>query len=173
MILPITKIKQHQQMSSSYQLSGKLSAKSTAGIDLFQLTDDIICSGQVTNHGSGLFLVKGVYQAFLRIRCSRCLQDFTLPLAGEIEALYGNAPDIDQAGEMVVYPFVGDHIDISDVLLAEINFQLPMQPLCQRDCRGICPDCGVDLNQQTCTCAGEKIDPRWEKLKNFKFNGDE
>ena len=44
-----------------------------------------------------------------------------------------------------------------------------MQPLCRPDCRGLCPVCGVDLNQQSCSCGKDDIDPRWEKLKNLKF----
>ncbi|NLA05033.1 MAG: DUF177 domain-containing protein, partial [Firmicutes bacterium] len=42
-------------------------------------------------------------------------------------------------------------------------------PLCKPDCRGLCPGCGVDLNETTCSCEDEsRIDLRWQKLKELR-----
>jgi uncharacterized protein len=40
--------------------------------------------------------------------------------------------------------------------------------LCREDCKGICPECGIDRNTGECSCVADDIDPRWAALKNFK-----
>ena len=57
--------------------------------------------------------------------------------------------------------------DLSDIVRQAIILAVGMKPLCSEDCRGLCPDCGVNLNKQSCRCASEKIDPRWEGLKKL------
>lgn len=172
MILPITKIKHRLGMTEKCHLTGRLSAKKVAENDL-PLPGQVEFSGRITNRGNGLFLLEGSFGTEIELACSRCLKQFSLPLTGEVTALFGSEAGIDSETEMVIHSFTGDSIDLSDVLLAEIGFEMPMQPLCQADCQGLCPDCGIDLNEQTCTCAAGRIDPRWEKLKNFQFNRDE
>ncbi len=50
-----------------------------------------------------------------------------------------------------------DFIDLADVLSEQLRLQLPFQPLCQEDCKGMCPQCGADLNVGRCACA--KVNP--------------
>jgi uncharacterized protein len=45
--------------------------------------------------------------------------------------------------------------------------ELPMHPLCKQSCKGICPQCGADLNVSPCTCENDNVDIRLEKLKNL------
>ena len=67
--------------------------------------------------------------------------------------------------EYAVSFFEGDGIDIAPALLQALLLELPMQPLCRPDCKGLCPDCGADLNQQPCTCNHQDIDIRFSKLQ--------
>ncbi len=108
------------------------------------------------------------------LECSRCLaaypfredETFTLllyprrpPSEGEIElgkdeldALYYDEPLVPLA------PIAEERVQMS----------LPMKPLCRPDCRGLCPECGKDLNLGPCGCAHESVDPRWEALRALK-----
>jgi uncharacterized protein len=45
---------------------------------------------------------------------------------------------------------------------------LPMKPLCDSGCHGLCPECGTNLNRETCTCTHEWEDPRLAVLKTLK-----
>jgi uncharacterized metal-binding protein YceD (DUF177 family) len=62
-----------------------------------------------------------------------------------------------------------DFIDLSDVLLEQLQLQVPFQPLCKEDCKGMCVNCGTDLNQGRCACS--KIAPKnaFSVLSNLKF----
>ena len=173
MQLCITKIKHHPAASQHYELVDDQLTAAAHGYTEFSLAGPVIFKGQVTNNGDGMFMVSGVYQATLQLTCSRCLSSFELPLTGEINALFGASALADAEGELAVHSFSGDNIELDDLLLSEISFALPMQPLCREDCRGLCPECGTNLNHDACSCVKETIDPRWAKLAYFEFNGDE
>jgi uncharacterized protein len=65
---------------------------------------------------------------------------------------------------------VGDTVDLVELLHEELQLALPVKPLCTEACRGICPGCGAELNEEECTCTPE-VDPRWEILKGLKLEG--
>jgi uncharacterized protein len=60
-----------------------------------------------------------------------------------------------------------DQIDLSELLREQFYLALPMKPLCRDDCRGLCPECGINLNAGTCTCAPTWEDPRLAALKEL------
>ncbi len=60
-----------------------------------------------------------------------------------------------------------DQIDLNELLREQFYLALPMKPLCREDCRGLCPQCGTNLNTGTCTCATEWEDPRLAALKGL------
>ena len=173
MRLDISKIKQRPAAVQHYQLVDSGLTAAAHGYTDFSLAGPVAFTGDVTNNGDGLFSVSGVYETKLQLTCSRCLSSYELPFTGEIKALYGASPQEDADGELAVHSFSGDNIELDGLLLSEISFALPMQPLCREDCRGLCPECGVNLNHDACSCAHENIDPRWAKLAYFKLNGDE
>lgn len=125
--------------------------------------------GQAENI-SGEIYVTGQITACLMLVCSRCGAPFsyqlTVPLA-EVYSTMEVAPDTE--GEQDKHYFTGDTIDFTPEALRLLFEELPMKPLCQEDCRGLCPVCGADWNRKACSCAQENIDPRWEKLKDFKL----
>jgi uncharacterized protein len=66
--------------------------------------------------------------------------------------------------------YQGDVIDLTDILREQIILALPMYPRCSPDCRGLCPVCGINLNQETCDCQREEVDPRLAVLKTLTKN---
>lgn len=170
MRLSLTKIKHQTALIEEYRLCEPLPSPVAYGYTHFDLDDPVHFCGHVTNKGDGLFLVDGNYQTEVELRCSRCLSSFKLPVSGDIHALYGAEAKDDYDGEVAVHAFLGDTIDISELLMDEISFVLPMQPLCREACLGLCPVCGADQNSGACSCTKEKIDPRWEKLAMLKID---
>ena len=62
------------------------------------------------------------------------------------------------------FPIVGDQLDLAPMVREHALLILPDGPLCRSDCAGLCPQCGVDRNEQTCTCVTERHDDRWAAL---------
>ena len=84
-------------------------------------------------------LVKGRVDVKRKITCSRCLQEKIQPVAREFTFSY-NLADI------------GDYLEIDNDVREELLLNFPMKVLCKSDCKGICPECGVDLNKEQCSC---------------------
>lgn len=117
------------------------------------------------------------------IPCSRCLTPFSLPLEVEFEEEFvegtpGTTASDDRDDEdedegldrqrPVTY-YTGDEIDLSDSLRENVLLELPMQPICSDDCRGLCPTCGTNLNGDACKCgaAQTEVDSRFAALKDL------
>ena len=65
-------------------------------------------------------------------------------------------------------PFYLDELhmaDVGEMLREYVLLELPMQPLCRPDCRGLCPECGADLNVEQCSCGSTSIDERFAALR--------
>lgn len=92
--------------------------------------------------------------AKVRLTCSRCVERYegALPAFVEIHA-----------------PLTQTAIDMLDEVRQSLSLALPFKPLCRPDCRGLCPRCGRNLNQDMCRCAGESAETPFAKLKQFKI----
>lgn len=121
-------------------------------------------------------LVRGELTGEATLVCSRCLTPFTQPLTVSFEEEFvpagfeGAASDEEQEqSERSVTEYTGDEIDLSEPLRDNILLALPMKPLCDEACRGICPKCGTNLNQGQCTCSdsSKAVDPRLSVLKDL------
>jgi uncharacterized protein len=118
--------------------------------------------------------LKGRVATTLQLTCSRCLEPYDVPVDSAIDALFLPASANVGAGEQEVAAedlgvsyYKDDTIDLGDVMREQFYLALPMKPLCQPDCKGLCPVCGVNRNRETCTCQTEWVDPRFEALKRF------
>lgn len=93
---------------------------------------------------SGGILVSGSCRVVIAGECGRCLLPVEEEIcASDIEVFY----DPEQFGE---------EADISEDIRCELLLELPMRLLCSDDCCGLCPDCGCNLNESTCECAGAR-----------------
>jgi uncharacterized protein len=127
-----------------------------------------------TNRG---ILVQGKLHANIMAECSRCLNKYECPLTIIIEEEYFPVIDIN-SGTALEIPDEPDtfridehHIlDLKEVIRQNALLAIPMKPLCNENCPGICPDCGKDLTKGMCQCHENKMDPRWLKL--FKIEPD-
>jgi uncharacterized protein len=121
----------------------------------------------------GEIRVKGHVKVRMEADCDRCLEpapcmvdaDFQLYYRPVTEG-YGEEKAIDE-GEAEMGFYEGDGVELNDVLREFILLTLPMQRVCSEDCKGICPECGQNRNQNKCACQSATVDDRWAALKHL------
>ena len=93
--------------------------------------------------------------ATVRLECDRCLAPYEFELEVKTPMLYvmGRSPaDSPDDPEIVYLPAGAADVDITNDLRDFILLAIPSRRLCSEDCKGLCPSCGVDLNEQKCAC---------------------
>ena len=136
----------------------------------------------------------------MEVTCGRCLEPFSVPVYADVKTrfvpptdfakvtaetaaregrLKAGAEDDEEAPEgaededvLGLAEYRDDTIDLGDVVREQLYLALPMKPLCQEDCKGLCPLCGVNRNRETCTCQQEWVDPRMAALKEWKVRNE-
>ncbi|MFC4305906.1 YceD family protein [Cohnella boryungensis] len=120
-------------------------------------------------------VVSGQLSCDVGMRCSRCLETIEETIRVPFEETFrvvGEDAEADEEDDEAV-PVKEERIDLAPYLLEEFVVQLPYAPLCKEDCQGLCPECGTNLNEQSCGCQTEKIDPRMAALQDwFKSQKD-
>lgn len=121
--------------------------------------------------------VFGRLAAPLALFCSRCLADistyvdtsFTIFFRKEA-ALAASAEDELELGEMDLLSstYTGDEIDLIHEIEEQIAMEIPLKPLCSESCKGLCHECGTDLNTSACSCSKETVSLAFSALKDFK-----
>jgi len=132
----------------------------------------------IINTGS-YFWAQGWISCRVRMACSRCLDQFDYLLETEFAEKYCLSYNQENSGAKVVkneeedcITFTGDVIDIGEEVEKTILMVLPMKAVCNPDCRGLCPQCGKNLNEGECDCVEDEIDPRLAELKKLLNKND-
>lgn len=109
-------------------------------------------------------LVQGSLNTAVEGECGRCLDAVELPIVLDVEELYANSENPNT--EFII----GDDafLDLTPLLHDEIIIATPLAPVCKPDCSGLCLTCGQNLNQGTCDCEADDIDPRLAVLLQLK-----
>jgi len=125
----------------------------------------------------GIYTLKGTVSTELTLQCSRCLTNFSYDLKNQFDEVYipndieMNWDHKENVEEDNVHYLDSDEIDITKIVEEAVLIQIPMVPICKEDCKGLCSNCGNNLNQTSCDCKTEVIDPRLAALsKWFKKN---
>ena len=116
-------------------------------------------------------LVTGTATVEVRGECVRCLGEVSGQLEVDIQELFvypGVEPDDDLASRLQ-----GDLIDLEPLLRDEVVLDLPFQALCRDNCRGLCLECGANLNENPDHHHETGLDPRWEALRGLEGDGGE
>jgi uncharacterized protein len=102
---------------------------------------------RVTRTPQGL-LVQVKMQAIVQAECVRCLEIFPQPLEVDFSELYAfNKRSITESG--LILPENG-YIDLAPLLREYMFLEVPISPFCRTDCKGLCPECGTNLNLSSC-----------------------
>ncbi len=107
-------------------------------------------------------------EAWLPLECSRCLDTFEQTLVAEIGDLFVYPPE--KADDpLLAIPETG-MLDLNPLFRETFVLAIPLQPICQSECKGLCPVCGGNRNVTPCEHQEDDIDPRLEPLRNLLSN---
>ncbi len=119
--------------------------------------------------------IQGRLTTELEVCCDRCLALFSFPVATHFDVFYAPIEVLTPEQEVALTErdlafgfYRNDLIDLTGLVREQIRLALPFRLLCREDCRGLCPHCGADLNQQECGCRDPGTDPRWAALGEVK-----
>ncbi|MCZ6513099.1 MAG: DUF177 domain-containing protein [Nitrospinae bacterium] len=140
------------------------------------LQQDVHVQGHLSKLGREI-LFKGNISTEIELVCSRCLEPLRYPVQARITSHFvpdkeGGIPDADtelHASDIEVETYSDNRIDLTQAVYDQMMLSLPLARLCKDDCRGICSHCGVNCNEQSCTCSDQdSVDPRLAVLKTLK-----
>lgn len=111
----------------------------------------------------------------IEVSCARCLDPVEIPISRSFDLLYRplqseKVPDdvaINEAETEIGY-YKGEGMELEDSLREQILLAVPIKTLCRFDCKGLCPVCGANRNEQACGCEQTKGDSRWAALEDLK-----
>src|SRR5829696_8331212 len=134
-------------------------------VKLTRLSQDLLAQGQVG--------------AEVRLQCSRCLDEFSVPVEARLEEKYQPTIDIetgrpvrreeDEEDDTAFSISAGHEIDLAEPVRQALLVALPLKPLCREDCAGLCPQCGANLNEGPCDCEPDTADNRWAALRELQL----
>lgn len=107
--------------------------------------------------------------------CARCLEPVQRDIARQFDLLYrpqgsdGGREEltVTQAEAEIGY-YTGEGLQTEDVLREQVLLSVPFKVVCSEACKGLCPQCGQNLNQGACNCAPQAADPRWNALSGLR-----
>ena len=119
--------------------------------------------------------LRGRLSAELELQCARCLEPVPQNINREFDLLYRplgtdagrNELSVTDAEAEIGY-YQGEGILLEDVLREQVLLALPLKITCREDCKGLCPHCGRNLNQEECSCVAPADEPRWAALKEIR-----
>ena len=139
----------------------------------FRVVAPVEFTAQVTKDAQKVRLV-GRVRTTLEANCGRCLEPFAIPVDAPFDLMF--LPTSDEpstreneiaADDVGVSFYQDDAIDLGEVMREQFFLALPMKPLCQPECQGLCPVCGKNRNRDACDCRTEWVDPRLAELKKL------
>jgi uncharacterized protein len=119
--------------------------------------------------------LRGRLSTGIELQCARCLEPVPQEIKRDFELLYrplGADAGRDELSitdaEAEIGYYQGNGLLLEDVLREQVLLALPLKTTCREDCKGLCPQCGKNLNQEQCSCATAVEDPRWAALKEVR-----
>jgi uncharacterized protein len=149
---------------------------SLVGSDVATLKAPAHCICQVSVAG-GTVRVSGQVTARLLLSCSRCLREYEKGVTEQFDLSYVPDPRVSEGEEislgyqeLTLGFYRQERLDLGGVFSEQILLQIPMKPVCQGECKGLCSHCGIDLNEGSCDCNPVSLDPRLAPLAALKKN---
>jgi uncharacterized protein len=127
------------------------------------------------NKDKDKFRLVGRVRTELELTCSRCIETYRFAIDAEFDQRYlpssaasSEADREVEEDDLETSYYTDDEIDLSQLMREQFYLALPMKPLCREDCKGLCAQCGTNLNTGTCDCAPVWEDPRLAALKAIR-----
>jgi uncharacterized protein len=127
---------------------------------------------------AGEYIVDGNARVTLDLNCSRCLDTYPFAHSSKFHVRFRPRPDgsgeeneeveIAGEGELDVEFYSDRTVPLRDLALEQVQLSIPMKPLCDENCLGLCPKCGANRSRQRCDCETSIVDDRWNALRGIR-----
>jgi uncharacterized protein len=119
--------------------------------------------------------LNGELSTSVEIACARCLEPVVQDVKRDFDLLYrprgadaGREELSVTSAEAEISYYEGQGLLLEDVLREQVLLAVPLKAICRQDCKGLCPQCGANLNLTKCSCSEPAEDPRWSALKDLR-----
>ena len=129
-----------------------------------RLDKNVLITGEIYKIKDSLTF-SGKLEYVITVECARCLKEFDKKI--ETKFLADLVEEEDMESDNLQMVITDGTIKMDEAIKQLIYLSMPMKSLCRDDCKGICPNCGVNLNEETCQCESSITDPRFDKLKDL------
>lgn len=123
----------------------------------------------ITNTGNKVLELTGSACVSVGIPCDRCLEQVEVEIPCQIQRKLDmklteeeRVNDLDESNYLT-----GMDLDVDRLVYLEVLMSWPLKVLCREDCKGICSQCGKNLNDGPCGCAEEPKDPRMAAISDI------
>jgi uncharacterized protein len=126
--------------------------------------------------GAGTYKVDGSVQFTADFECARCLEPSPIAQTSPFHLTFAPRPEASEEDEEIevgpdeldVEFYSERSIPLKQLAAEQIQLTIPMKPLCDESCLGLCPQCGANRNRESCSCQGSVVDERWGALQDFR-----
>jgi uncharacterized protein len=119
--------------------------------------------------------VNGRVETSIHLDCSRCLGEYQVNIDSPFTIFYmrdegmHQDEDVELAEEdLISATYEGDEIDFTTEITEQVILAIPFKPLCREDCKGLCSNCGAELNISNCSCNQDNMNLKFNALRNLK-----
>ena len=168
MKLDIAGIARQDGASAEFAFSEQMPPFTFGGLD-YAFAAPVRFEGKIVNQHDFLEMT-GRLQTVLQLHCARCLSPFEYPLDVEFEEEFARTGDPDHPDRRV---FEGDVLLVDPLVEEYVLSEIPLEQLCTPTCKGLCPVCGMNLNEGDCSCQSESADRNPFSVLKSLLNEDE
>ncbi len=138
-------------------------------IDYQFVSEDEMFSSPITVKGrikssNSIVLLKADVECSVLVQCAKCAKDIVKKLSVPMEHLLVSHLNDEDNDEFILVENM--LLDLDELVQEDVYLSMPARFLCKPDCKGLCPYCGTDLNERTCSCK-KPIDPRLAVLQQL------
>lgn len=133
--------------------------------DTYTFTEPLNVTGRVYNNGQSLTLDVAVSGRIIT-ECARCLSPIEVDVFFDVHELLSQRENEDEVSEDIIL-FDGHEIELDDIVADNFLMNVYGKYLCRDDCRGLCANCGKNLNEGDCSCSDDYVAPGWEALADI------
>lgn len=127
----------------------------------------------------GEYIADGTAAFTADFSCSRCVEPYPVANRSAFHVRFRPRPvasasgeeeeiEITEAEELDVEYYAERQVSLRDLAIEQIQLSVPMKPLCDESCLGLCPQCGANRNRESCDCEKSVADPRWVALQGIR-----
>ena len=131
----------------------------------YPVSEPVLAQGTVRNT-AGVLMMEGQVRTTIHGICDRCAGSFDRKVEFPIDVVLVTELSNEENEDEWVFPLEGDSADLDDIVRTVFVLNLDSKLLCKEDCKGLCPQCGKNLNDGPCNCRKE-LDPRFAALKQL------